>query len=243
MLIINGDIKNPEYIIEHVQCPVVTYGTDSKFNYYAQNITFDELGEGRFDLWHDGQYVDHIVLSVTGLHNVSNALAAIAAARALNISMEDIKTGLKAFKGTDRRFEYKGEFNGVTVIDDYAHHPTEIKATLTAAKHYPHQKIWCVFQPHTFSRTKAFLHEFADALSLADDVVLADIFPAREADPGDIHSKDIQRLLEKKGIPAYYFPSFEEIEKFLAEKCNHGDLLITMGAGNVVNIGEDLLSK
>lgn len=243
VLIINGEIEAPEYITENVKGRIVTYGTDEAFEYNARNITFNELGAGRFDLYHHQTFVDRIELSVTGLHNVSNALAAIAASEALHISMEDIKAGLKAFEGTDRRFEYKGEFNGVTVIDDYAHHPTEITATLTAAKNYPHKKIWCVFQPHTFTRTKAFLHEFAEALSLADTVVLADIFPARETDPGDIHSKDIQSLIEEKGVPVYYFPSFGEIEQFLSEKCTHGDLLITMGAGDVVNIGENLLTK
>lgn len=242
-LIINGEIDNIGEITENLKCRVITYGLKDCFEYHAKNITFNELGAGRFDLYHNGTYIDHIELSVTGLHNVSNALSAVATAEALHLPFEAVKAGLKAFEGTDRRFEYKGEFNGVTVIDDYAHHPTEIAATLTAAKNYPHKDIWCVFQPHTYTRTKAFLHEFAEALSLADKVVLADIFAARENDPGDIHSTDIQKLIEKKGVPVYYFPSFEEIEKFLSEKCTHGDLLITMGAGDVVNIGENLLSK
>ena len=155
--------------------------------------------------------------------------------------MEDIKAGLSAYEGTDRRFEYKGTFDGVTVIDDYAHHPTEIQATLSTARNYPHKNLWCVFQPHTYTRTKAFLHQFADALSLADKVILADIFPAREEDPGDIHSKDIMNLLLEKGKDVWYFPSFEAIEEFLKKNCTHGDLLITMGAGDVVNIGEDLI--
>ena len=202
-------------------------------------------GNSKFDKLEDliayGKKIDHIQLNVAGIHNVSNALAAIASARELHIPMDIIKKGLMAFEGTDRRFEYKGQFNGVTVIDDYAHHPTEIKATLTAAQKYPHRQIWCVFQPHTYTRTKAFFHEFADALSLADKIVLADIYAARETDPGDIHSRDIQKLLLEKGKEAYYFPSFEEIEKFLREKCINGDLLITMGAGDVVLVGEALI--
>ena len=117
----------------------------------------------------------------------------------------------------------------------------ETGTTLTAAQKYPHRQIWCVFQPHTYTRTKAFFHEFADALSLADKIVLADIYAARETDPGDIHSRDIQKLLLEKGKEAYYFPSFEEIEKFLREKCINGDLLITMGAGDVVLVGEALI--
>lgn len=242
-LIINGEIDNIDEITEGLQCRVITYGLENHFEYNARNITFNERGAGQFDLYHNDTFKEHIKLSVTGLHNVSNALSAIAASEALHLSMEDIKAGLKAFEGTDRRFEYKGDYHGITIIDDYAHHPTEITATLTAARNYPHKNIWCVFQPHTYTRTKAFLHEFAESLSLADYVVLADIFAARETDPGDIHSTDIQKLIEAKGVPAYYFSSFEEIEKFLSEKCTHGDLLITMGAGDVVNIGEALLSE
>ena len=178
-----------------------------------------------------------------GRHNIANALSAIALAQYYHIDMDSIRKGLLAFEGTERRFELKGSFNGVTVVDDYAHHPTEITATLTAAEKYPHKHLWCVFQPHTYSRTRALLKEFAQALSQAENVVLADIYAAREADPGDISSRTLQEELKKLGKDAYYFPSFEEIEKFLSEKCINGDLLITMGAGNVVSIGEDLVNK
>ena len=128
-------------------------------------------------------------------------------------------------------------------IDDYAHHPTEIRATLNAALNYPHKRLVLVFQPHTYSRTKAFLNDFADVLSMADMIVLADIYAAREKNTYGISSKDILSLLLEKGKNAHYFPSFEEIEKFLSENCVNGDLLITMGAGNVVEIGESLLKK
>ena len=241
ILVINGEISNVSEITDGLPCHIITYGLKPECDYAAENITFDEFAKGSFDLIAYGKKIDHIQLNVAGIHNVSNALAAIASARELHIPMDIIKKGLMAFEGTDRRFEYKGQFNGVTVIDDYAHHPTEIKATLTAAQKYPHRQIWCVFQPHTYTRTKAFFHEFADALSLADKIVLADIYAARETDPGDIHSRDIQKLLLEKGKEAYYFPSFEEIEKFLREKCINGDLLITMGAGDVVLVGEALI--
>ena len=178
-----------------------------------------------------------------GKHNIANALAAIALAQHYHIDMDSIQKGLLAFEGTERRFELKGSFNGVTVVDDYAHHPTEIAATLTAATKYPHKHLWCVFQPHTYSRTRALLHEFAESLSHAENIILADIYAAREDDPGDISSRTLQEEIRKLGKEAYYFPSFEEIEKFLLEKCIDGDLLITMGAGNVVNIGEDLIKK
>ena len=145
--------------------------------------------------------------------------------------------------GANRRFQYKGTVDGVTIIDDYAHHPTEIRATLTAAQKYPHKRLVLVFQPHTYSRTKAFLDDFAEVLSMADVIVLADIFAAREQNTFGVSSKDILERLTAKGKDAHYFPSFEEIEKFLLKNCMNGDLLITMGAGNVVEIGESLLGK
>ena len=177
-----------------------------------------------------------------GIHNVYNSLAAVAAAAKLGIDTDTIKRGLAGFTGTDRRFQKKGTFNGVTVIDDYAHHPDEITATLGSAEHYPHRKIWCVFQPHTYSRTKALLNDFAKALSGADSVVLADIYAAREKDTLGISSADLKAAVEKLGKECYYFKSFEEIEKFLLKNCINGDLLITMGAGDIYKVGEALIN-
>ena len=141
------------------------------------------------------------------------------------------------------RFQYKGCIDGVTIIDSSAHHPTEIRATLTAAASYPHKRLILAFQPHTYSRTKAFLDDFAEVLSLADLVVLADIYAAREKNTYGISSRDLLDRLKEKGTPCAYFPSFEEIEKFLLKNCINGDLLITMGAGDIVTVGEHLLGK
>lgn len=191
----------------------------------------------------EGCAPQRVTLQVPGAHNVHNALAAIATADLLGISREDTLSALQEFHGTDRRFEYKGNVNGVTIIDDYAHHPTEITATLQAAQNYPHKTLWCMFQPHTYSRTKAFMDQFAQALSLADRVVLTDIYAAREKDNLGVSSRDLQAAIRKLGKTCDYFPTFEEAEKFLLENCINGDLLITMGAGDVVNIGENLLKK
>ena len=139
-----------------------------------------------------------------------------------------IQKGLINFTGTDRRFQFKGNIGDITVIDDYAHHPTEIKATLTSAKNYPHKKTWCIFQPHTYTRTKALLPEFAEALTLADHVVLANIYAARETDTLGISSADLQKRIQELGTPCEYFPTFDEIENYLLENCQPGDLLITM---------------
>ena len=161
----------------------------------------------------------------------------------MGISLEDIIHGLSIFGGAKRRFELKGKVNGITVIDDYAHHPTEIEATLHAAKNYPHGRLICVFQPHTYSRTKAFLKDFAKALSLADIVVLADIYAAREKNTIGISSTAILDELKAIGTESYYFPSFCEIEDFLLENCVNNDLLITMGAGDIYTVGEHLLGQ
>ena len=240
-LVINADIQNYREICQGLKCGVITYGKSSLADYRAQNISYDDKGRVSFDLIRRGKEGEHVVLSVTGDHNVSNALASIAVAELLSIPMDTILKGLVSFSGTDRRFEYKGTLNGTAIVDDYAHHPTEIAATLKAAQHYPHNKLWCVFQPHTYTRTKAFFHEFAESLSHADHVVLADIYAARETDTLGISSKDLAEEIQKVGTDSHYFSSFEKIENFLKKNCKPGDLLITMGAGDVVNIGEELL--
>lgn len=241
-LIMNGDIENYQDITEGLDCHVITYGSDPSNDYSACSLSYDESGNVAFDLMEHGTVTDHITLAVTGDHNMSNALATIAAARLLDLSMDTIQKGLLSFTGTDRRFQYKGEKNGFTIIDDYAHHPTEIRATLTAAKHYPHKELWCVFQPHTYTRTKAFFQEFAEALALADHVVLADIYAARETDTLGMSSEHLAETIQSLGTDSHYFPSFQAIQEFITENCKKGDLLITMGAGDVVNIGEELLN-
>lgn len=250
-LVIWGDIENYQELTKDLTCHVITYGlfpTEEEckanpdcYDYAACNVSSDDHGLRSYDLYKHGKFVDRISLGVIGDHNVLNSLSAIALVDALGVSIDAIKKALLAFKGTERRFEKKGEREGVVIVDDYAHHPSEIKATLTAAASYPHKNIWCVFQPHTYSRTKAFFQDFTPALALADKIVLTDIYAAREENPGDISSKDIQQELLKIGKEAYYFSDFKEIEKFLLEHCTNGDLLITMGAGDVVSIGESLL--
>ncbi len=243
VLIINRDIHHFETIVDNLACKIVTCGKHRDSDYQAENIRYDEMARASFRLLVNGERVAEITLGVPGEHNVYNALAAIALCRELDVDMEDIRKGLKRFSGTNRRFEKKGEIGGVTIIDDYAHHPREIEATLDTAKNYPHKKLWCVFQPHTYTRTKAFLDRFAEALSKADEVVLADIYAARETDNLGISSADIAERIEKLGTRAHYFQSFDEIETFLLEHCVHGDLLITMGAGDIVNVGEKLLGR
>ncbi len=243
-VVLNGEIEDYEALTEGLKAPVVTYGLDERFDYHAVNIVYDNYGCASFTVVSEGKRPIPVCLRVPGKHNISNALAAYAVADRMGIAPEAILIGLSSYAGTDRRFQRKGSFRGVTVIDDYAHHPTEIKATLLTAQDYPHKRIVCAFQPHTYSRTKAFLDDFADALCLADVVVLADIYAARETDDLGVSSRDIAGRLEEKDCEVFYVPTadgFEALEKFLSKKCIDGDLLITMGAGNILEVGEHLL--
>ena len=266
-LIINSHIENIRYFTEGLRCNVLTFGlTDSNSlsagassaektgtsefavktapDYTAANITKDALGNPTFDVIVKGEKAFTVKLSVPGDHNILNALAACAFADAAGIDRTVTAAALEKFEGTDRRFQKKGKIaGGVTLIDDYAHHPTEIRATMKAALSIEKKTLWVVFQPHTYTRTKAFFDDFADALSLADKVVLADIYAARETDTLGISSKLLAEAIAERGTESYYFPSFEEIEKFLLKNCQEGDVLITMGAGDVYKIGDSLLGR
>ena len=240
-LMIGNAIENYEELTKDISCPVITFGMDESADYYPSDISYDALGNPSFICHGPDQFTLPITLGVPGDHNISNALSAIALAHRLGLAHESIRAALSRFQGTKRRFEYKGKIGGVTIIDDYAHHPEEIKATLAAAAHYPHERLWCIFQPHTYSRTKSFLTDFAQALSTAQHVVLADIYAARETDTLGISSYDLQKEILSLGGDCHYFSSFDEIENFLLENCTANDLLITMGAGDVHKIGENLL--
>ncbi len=242
VLVINGDTENLDAFLEGLDCNIRTFGTDPKANdYSACDISYDDFGCASFTLLEQEQELTRIALNVPGIHNVYNALSVAALCRYMGLPVAQIQQGLASFTGTNRRFQKKGVIGGVTIIDDYAHHPDEIAATLSAAKNYPHKKIWCVFQPHTYTRTKALLDDFAQTLSAADAVVLADIYAAREKDTLGISSRDLLEKIQELGTEAHYFPSFDEIENFLLENCINGDLLITMGAGDIVKVGESIL--
>ena len=242
-LIINGEIENLPYFTEGLRCRVITFGIGGDFDYMAKNISYNEFACGEYDLYKKGNYICHVCLSITGEHNISNSLAALAAADICRTDLCAAADSLKAFGGVDRRFQFLGKTGGVAVIDDYAHHPDEIDASLSSALKYPHKKLWEVFQPHTYSRTKALLDEFASALSSADVIVLADIYAAREKDDLGISSETLKEKITAAGGECYYFPTFDEIENFLLENCTPNDLLITMGAGDVDIIGKKLLGR
>lgn len=242
-LIINKEIDRLDDFTKGLDCNIITFGHEKKANYSYTNASYDEQGRASYTLLKNGTECGRIHLGVVGEHNILNSLSVIALMDILEINFETVTRALSEFSGAERRFELKGEVGGVTILDDYAHHPTEITATLKAAANYPHKTLWCVFQPHTYTRTRAFLNDFAKALSLADKVILTDIFAAREKNTIGISSKDLLCELKKTDTESYYFSSFDEIENFLLKNCINGDLLITMGAGDVVKIGESLLGN
>ncbi len=196
-----------------------------------------------FDLIVDGENKGTLDLYIPGEHYIFDALCAAAAALSQGVPFSAVREALSGYRSTKRRFEFKGSYHGARVVDDYAHHPSEIRATLKAAEEIPHKELYLVFQPHLFSRTRTFFSDFVDALSSADHVILADIYAAREKDCHEIHSKDLARELCSRGCDCHYFPGFAEIENFLEKNISPGDLLITMGAGDVAVIGETLLQQ
>ena len=242
-LVIDNRIWDYREIVGDFKGRVSTVGTEEA-DYYPTELRFDERGNAAFTPMEHGKALPRIQLAVPGEHNVYNALAALAACRLLGIPAETVRDGLEAYHGTERRFEKKGEYHGAVIVDDYAHHPQEIAATLKAAKKYPHQKLWCVFQPHTYTRTKALLPEFGTALEGADAVLLADIYAARETDTLGISSRDVADAInaDQPG-KARYFGSFSEIEACLAREVQAGDLVLTMGAGDIYRVGEELLNS
>lgn len=242
-LVINSDIIDFEKIIKGLNCKIITYGENEKSNWKVKNLKFDENGCGEYTAIFNEKEIYNIKLNVAGLHNVYNSLSVCALANFYKIEKDCVEKGLENFRGTKRRFEYKGEINGIKIIDDYAHHPTEITATVKAAKTQKINKLWCVFQPHTYSRTKAFLDEFAKAFENADNIVLLDIYSAREEDKGEVHSKDLLNKLKQNGKNAIYVEDFECGKVFIEKNCQQGDMLITIGAGNVYLLGEMLLNK
>lgn len=238
-IIVCSDDKNAPLVVQNIETKVQKYAIyDKNADFIAYDIENKAGGGCEYKIKHCGEYLMTVKLNVIGKHNVLNSLAAAAAAYSIGIAPEAIKNGLLNFHGTKRRFEKIGEFSGVDVMDDYAHHPTEIRSTLETARQLGKRRIWCIFQPHTYSRTKAFTDDFAKALSIADRVILADIYPAREKYDGSIHSCD----LAAKIPGCTYINDFSAIERYIKANAEPGDLVITMGAGDIFKVGKAIIS-
>ena len=243
LLIVNGDDKNCLDLCQYTNAKKVTYGIDNtKANFVAKNIVFDNDGFPEFDVYYNDEFFMNLKLSVPGIHNVLNALACTAISTEYGISKKDIKDALIKFTGAHRRFEFKGKINNnVSVYDDYAHHPTEIKATYNSLKNKKYNKSWAIFQPHTYSRTKLLLDDFAEALQNFDNVIILDIYAARETNTYNISSKDLADKITSLGKKALYMSDFDNCVKYIKDNVQKDDIVITIGAGTVTEIGPMLV--
>lgn len=235
-----GSDKNIQKALHGTDLNIITYGMESDYDYYSENIMY-HAGYPSFDVYKNGEKICDISLNVPGEHNILNALATIAVCDLLGVDAKTAARGIETFKGTHRRFEKKGFLNGAIVLDDYAHHPTEIKATLSAAKNFPHNKIWCVFQPHTYSRTRTLWHEFTEAFDDADELILTHIYAAREQFDGVTNPENLAEEIKKRGVSACYIDDFSDIAEFLKQNVKKNDIVFTMGAGDVTEIGPKLI--
>lgn len=229
LLVINGDDKNTLDAVESIGIEKITFGFGENCDYRAVNISADKGVHEQFDLYCKGEKITDIKLIVPGKHNIYNALAAAATAHYLGATPKEISENLHKFGGVHRRFEILGTPCGITVADDFAHHPTELTATLNAAMNMGFNKVWAVFQPHTFSRTAMLLDDFAEALKIPDEAVISEILPVRETNTYNIHSADLGAKIPN----SVCLDTFEEITEYVCKNVKEGDLILTMGGGNV----------
>ncbi len=243
MLIANGDDENTLKAVKARKCEMITFGMNSTNDFYAMDIIDNQDGCCTFDLIYKDKNYGKVNLSVPGHHNVYNSLAAIAASFVCGTDIDCAINEIEKYHGAKRRFEYIGNNQkGADIYHDYAHHPAEVIATLKSAKIRAKKDIICIFQPHTFTRTKALLDEFSNAFNLAEHVIVVDIYSAREADTGEIHSMDLCGAInQKKGVKTVcYMPSFEEAVQYANAISKQGDMIITLGAGSIENMNEML---
>ena len=245
LLVTNADDNRCLNLINYTNARVITYGINNcEADFVAKNIIFNDDGFPEFDVYNKNEFYSHIKLSVAGRHNVLNALACISMCSYYNINSEIIKSSLLEFTGANRRMEFKGKFNNsISIFDDYAHHPTEIKATALALKNKKFNKSWAVFQPHTYSRTKNLLDDFANALLNFDNIIITDIYAAREKDTYNISSKDLADKVKSLGGNVEYISDFSDIVSYLKKNVNDNDIIITVGAGTVTDIGPMLVES
>lgn len=237
-IVANRDDANTMDALRPLNRKIFTFGLTDEADVYPENIV-PKGAQTEFDIVYRGELFTHVSLRVPGLHNIKNALAATAAAICLGIAPTAVSYGLAGFTGAGRRFEFKGKFNGADVYDDYAHHPGELKALLDAVQPLGYKRVIVVFQPHTYSRTKALFPDFVEQLKRPDLTYLAEIYAAREKNTLGISSADLA-----KEIPnAIYLPSFEELEKSLRFTAAPGDIILTVGAGDVYKLGERLVEE
>lgn len=238
-LIYNGDDENTVKAIEGVDRKKITFGFDSKNDYYPENITYNRGSFGEFDVMHDGKKLTRLALNIPGTHNILNALAAFAAAVNAGCTAEECKNGIESFKGAGRRFEVLGEINGITIADDYAHHPRELEVTLNSVMKMGYNTVWAVFQPFTYSRTKILFDDFVRVLQIPDRLVMTEIMGSRERNTFNIYTKD---LADK--IPgSVWFNTFEEVTDYVLKNAKSGDMIITLGCGDIYKAAKMMVKE
>ena len=238
-VIANTEDTHTQKALEGVTKEIITFGYHPECHWQARNVVMERGSFASYDLYHNGSFAAAISLGVPGAHNVLNSTAAAAAAHLCGANYAQIAEGLSSFHGAGRRFEFLGTHAGITVADDYAHHPTEISATLSAAKGMGYEKVWAVFQPFTYSRTARHLDGFAESLSLADRVIVSDIMGSREENTYGVSSQQITDRIPG----ALYLPTFEEITEYVASHASPGDLVLTMGGGDVYKCARMIVRK
>lgn len=240
ILVVNGDDVNCLELKNFTKAKFVTYGIESESDYKATNIEFDEMGIPSYNLYKGSEFITKITLGVIGRHNVLNSLACIALCLNYGLNIESIKTGLLNYTGAARRFEYKGEFNGAKVYDDYGHHPTEVEAVAKSILNKKYNKSWVIFEAHSYSRVKNHYKDFAKSLLSFDNIILVDIFPAREVNVDNVSPEDIIKVIKENNREAIHISDYDEIKKYLSERVEKDDLVLTLGAGNITKLARKL---
>ena len=241
ILIVCGDDPLAAALADEVDCQTLRYGFAENNDLIASNLRAREPLGQTYQLSIGGRALGTVTLAVPGCHNALNSLGSLAVCHALGLDLAKPIAALASFLGVHRRFEIKGQVAGITIVDDYAHHPSAVRLTLSTAKEHFRGRIWCVFQPHLYSRTKYLFGELTNAFGDADHVVFTDIYAAREADPGDISSGILAQETAKHHPAVHYFGGLQETAVQLVPLLKSGDLVITMGAGDITNLGGQLL--
>ncbi|MFI3141355.1 MAG: UDP-N-acetylmuramate--L-alanine ligase [Clostridia bacterium] len=238
-VIYNGDDTNTCTAVSDVKTDLISFGFAESNTYYPANITYNRGAFAEFDVMNNGEMLTHIKLQIPGEHNILNSLAVFAAATNSGCTPDECKTGIEAFAGAGRRFEILGEVNGITIADDYAHHPKELEAILSSVMKMNYGTVWAVFQPFTYSRTSLLLDDFARVLSLPDKCVMTEIMGAREKNTYDVYTKD----LADKIPDSVWFEGFEGVSDYVVKYAKAGDLIITLGCGDIYKAAKIMIEK
>lgn len=238
-VIFNGDDQNTVKAVGGIDKNLISFGRESSNDYYAQNVTYNRGAFGEFDVIYKGEKIAHLKLNIPGEHNILNSLAAFAAAKNAGCTNEECENGINSFSGAGRRFEVLGEYKGITIADDYAHHPGELEVTLKAVMNMGYNTVWAVFQPFTYSRTKLLFDDFVRVLKIPDKCVMTEIMGSREVNTYGIYTKDLADKIPN----SVWFNTFEEIAEYVTSNAKQGDIIITLGCGDIYKAAKMMVEK